>query len=266
MRVSVAGHGVSTIRLLLILVAVTACDRTGAPAGGGGSAGETCNEIEQRSGPPLLAAIDEAAADLSCQTDDDCVLTSNDTDCHLACGILLNRQGAATLAAAITKINADICSAFVSMKCQRIAPPCVPFPSGDGVACVSGLCTGFFPAAWKSLAIERHAASTSPPRCEAGSDCTSWTVSPGGTVARSAAGQKSSLTLSPADLAAVDGILRSMAFREKQLTGFTCSPPVARRITVDIERAGGTTTMDATSCVDGSDPDVSRLYQTVTAY
>jgi hypothetical protein len=121
-------------RLAWLVLALAACGQSSSSA----DHGETCNQIEQRSGPALVAAIDRASADLSCQKDDDCVLASNDTDCHLACGVVLNRKGQASLAAAIVHINADVCAGFVAMKCPRIAPPCVP-PVGE-VACVSGAC------------------------------------------------------------------------------------------------------------------------------
>jgi hypothetical protein len=240
------------------------------PAGPDASAdaGASCNELVRLAGERLAPALRAATADLSCQTDDDCFITPAETNCGGSCGTLVNRQAANAIAAAIGEINTDVCSAFMQQGCFRSIPPCVPRRAG--AACVSGRCAEFPATLWRKLIVDRHAGTSVsiPPSCASGQDCTVWTVSPDRAVVKVDRGQYSTATLSEADFATLDGILRSLAFRGKELMGFQCGPPPATsNVSFAIERDFATTGFDVGACLAAqSDADAVNVYQVVSAY
>jgi hypothetical protein len=76
------------------------------------------------------------AAHLSCTSDADCVIGDNDLECHLACGVIVNRQGADALKQLIEAVTPNTCHGD-GIDCPvNWAPPCVGLVAG----CVSGTC------------------------------------------------------------------------------------------------------------------------------
>jgi hypothetical protein len=73
---------------------------------------------------------------LSCASDDDCVIASNSTPCFGSCGVFVNRKGAEAVADLITSAGAAACSAN-GINCPiNPVPPCAPRRAG----CVSNMC------------------------------------------------------------------------------------------------------------------------------
>jgi hypothetical protein len=143
-------------------------------------------------------------------------------------------------------------------------------PGALWAACLNGACAAFPPARWESFTVDRHSGTglSVPPGCQAGQDCTVWTLTPDGAVAKVSAGQSSSLALSAADLATVNGILGGLSFRQKEQKGFSCGGPGQPIVAFDVQRVGTTVSgYDVSLCVsNGSDPDVVRLFQVVSGY
>src|SRR3954470_8384303 len=105
---------------ILATVVLGACGRNAPipppappPADAAPAATESCQALARRAGESLSPVLDAAGADPSCQTDDDCLMVSSDTACTASCGTLVNRRGAAMIEAGITRINAEVCVAFV---------------------------------------------------------------------------------------------------------------------------------------------------------
>ena len=105
-------------------------------SGGGAGAGSTCRQLEQASSAAIADVVD--GLDLSCESDDDCELASNNTACHVSCGVLVGPAGKLALQAAIAEENEGRCAGFEDMGCVAIIPPCVPF---SGFSCEAGTCT-----------------------------------------------------------------------------------------------------------------------------
>jgi hypothetical protein len=257
---------------LLATVVLAACGRNAEPpppVTGDAVApppAESCQQLTRRAWDRLTPVLKAADADLSCQTDEDCVDTSIDTGCTAACGTLANRRGAAAIAAAIAQIDVEICAAFVQQRCFRDIPPCVP--RIPGVACLAGRCGSYPPAAWRSLSIDRRGAGSVPPSCTAGQDCTVWEVTSGGALTKIDGGKGSAATLAPAELGVVDGILRSEPFRLKESAGFGCAAlPAGESVSLVIQRDRGTFSFDIGGCLAGqSDADLVKLHEVVSAH
>jgi hypothetical protein len=133
----------------------------------------------------------------------------------------------------------------------------------------------FPPADWASFAVDegRGADSTyssTPPRCLAGHDCTVWKLTPDAAVEKTTNGVKTSARLSAADFTTVDGILRSVSFRQF----FAGSPPACDappaniRIAIDLENAFQFTGFNVTGCalVGPAGNDLMKLYDIFKAY
>ncbi len=186
----------------------------------------------------------------SCATDDDCVLFDPSTRCARECGVVIAKTHAADYAAAVATVNGGICA--TASGCPGVSGTCA---TNGAAACYSGACTYGLPAAWQSLAIETDtggAGSTLPASCS-GTSCTLWTVTPdakvtvsdGSTTVRSA-------TLSSADFATLDGILRSAQLRREQTGAINCilsSGPT--HVSASIRRGDLLSGADVSSCVAG---------------
>ncbi|HMJ56728.1 MAG TPA: hypothetical protein VK540_31885 [Polyangiaceae bacterium] len=104
---------------------------------GTGEAEPNCGD-QTRAAVFLVSAGAEAArADLSCQTDEDCVVVWTTTDCSDTCSVLVSRGGAEKVEAAIDAANATVCRGFSEAGCRIVTPPCSPPPRW---ACLSGTC------------------------------------------------------------------------------------------------------------------------------
>jgi hypothetical protein len=142
-----------------------------------------------------------------------------------------------------------------------------------GTACLNGTCADFLPAAWESFSLDQQPGASgfsTPPSCTAGTSCTLWTVTADARVAVTDAQGTHAATLSASDFATVDGILRSVSFRQDLETGFNCDPsPGGQVISFDETRTGGGTEgTEVTGCVltgpSGNGPQA--LYDVVKAY
>lgn len=243
---------------------------SGAPAAemdASSSAGSdaSCQLISQSARDVLTPVILSAEKAPSCTSDDNCSWISDDSDCTASCGALVNLKGAAAIASAVEQVNRDVCPNFTQAGCQLVHPPCIAFPSLS--ACIAGICVNFPPARWKSLVIDRYVGGgvRVPADCSVGSDCTVWTVTPDGAVAKLVAGAPSVATLSPADLAVVDGLLRSEEFRRKEMSGFPC-PEEPQHVSLQTTRDMSTSGQNIEGCLNGRDADLTTLYRIVSGY
>jgi hypothetical protein len=234
----------------------------------------TCDQQTAAASTKIAAALDSAAGNLSCETDDECVIVSGGSVCtHVCRSAVVSTRGAQTVQAAIDDVESGVCAGFDSEGCTILRSPCPSPPSG--AACIDGACTNFPPEAWTSFAMEeRRGAATSssstPPRCVAGEDCTAWKLTPDGMLEKTEGGMESSASLSPADLAAIDGVLRSIAFRRLfDEGGPTCDPaPPGVLVSIQLENEYRMTGMPVTGCAlvgpDGN--DVMGVYELLRSY
>ncbi len=119
-------------------VAVCAAGQCQAIGGTQNPSSLSCAEREQMAGDQIAAAI--AAADNSCTADADCVAAAAQTACHDSCGpVVTSQAGAAAIAAAVDRINNDVCGKFSGDGCIYTVLPCMP-PLAGTPACMSGRC------------------------------------------------------------------------------------------------------------------------------
>jgi hypothetical protein len=237
-------------------------------------AASTCSERTDAATETIAAALAVANADLSCKSDDDCMIVSGSSNCTSLCAQgVVTTQGAQIIEAAVNYVNAGVCAGFVAQNCHLLVTPCPSPPSG--AACTNGTCNAFPPEKWTTFAISEGrgadaAAFSTPPTCTAGHDCTLWRLMPDGTMTKNIAGVTSTVTLSPTDFATVDGILRSVEFRRIFVgVPIACDPaPSGIRISLDLENVYQAMGLDQTGCAVSGPPDndVMRLYDVIRAY
>jgi hypothetical protein len=238
-------------------------------AASGNGAPPSCDDQIHAGQARMSVAQAAAAADLHCQDDSDCTFADNSTVCTPGCGTLLSATGAAALRTAIEEVNTQECGTFAQSGCRVAVPPCTPPMSA---ACVDGTCAYFPPAAWSVFYLDQAPAGwgiSSPPSCSAGLQCTEWKVTPDSQIIVNRSGTRTSATLSAADFATVDGILRSKSFRQNESMGFQCgSGPSGPTIEFSIERQIGMTSLDASGCVNGGPEgnDAKRLFEVLNQY
>jgi hypothetical protein len=241
-------------------------------SGAVGDAG-SCTERTTKAWALVQPAESQGSSDLSCQADSECAFVSNSTKCSFGCGVLLSQAGAAKLACAIDQANATVCANFIQDGCRPLVPPCPP-PAACGLgACVAGQCQSFPPAAWDSLTVDEHSGNgiSLPPRCSPGGSCSLWTVTPDARVVVVNAAGTHTATISPADFATADSILRSEPFRRRVVSASTCDPPSGGpTIVFEVTRGGSTCLigLDVSGCVlvGPTGNDAQRLFNTVTPY
>ncbi len=277
--------------LLLLLTAFGACSegQTGAvpdsgstvvtptsgDAGGGLDAapeGPDCSGLQNAAARAVAVAITSASDNLACANDSDCAVGPAGSDCSAACnGPITTQVGAAAVQSTIDHVNATTCAASKKEGCPPpIEPPCAPGPLG--IACVQGACANFPPAAWASFAFDQQPGGvgfSTPPTCAAGTTCSLWTVTPDAHVAVIDPQGTHAAMLSATDFATVDGIMRSMAFRQSEMTGVVCDPsPGGQVISFDESRSGAEQGQDVTGCVlaGPSGNGLQGLYDVVKAY
>jgi hypothetical protein len=241
-------------------------------ARGDPDAASACAEFSDEARSAIATAIAAATADLHCESDSDCTVGPASSDCTFGCsGPVTTATGASAIQAAIDHANSTACSDFKRDGCPPPLPP--PCPSGPmGAACLNGTCADFPPAAWESFSLDQQPGAsgfTTPPSCTAKTSCTLWTVTADARVAVTDAQGTHQATLSASDFATVDGILRSVSFRQDLESGFSCDPsPGGQVISFDVTRNGGSEGMDVSGCVltgpSGNDPQA--LYDVVKAY
>jgi hypothetical protein len=96
---------------------------------------DTCDDRSTRASVLLSSAAE--AADITCETVDDCTTVFLGTNCEQRCGWTVSQTGQQQLAAATEIINATYCADFETACGPVIVPPCVaPAP----VACVDNQC------------------------------------------------------------------------------------------------------------------------------
>ncbi len=234
--------------------------------------GADCSDLQNAAASAVAAAITSASANLACASDSDCTVGPAGSDCSAACsGPITTQAGAAAIQSTIDQVNATTCAASKKEGCPPpIEPPCVSGPLG--VACVQGACANFPPTTWASFAFDQQPGAvgfSTPPSCAAGSTCSLWTVTPDARVAVIDPQGTHTATLSATDFATVDGIMRSMAFRQSEMTGFMCDPsPGGQVISFDESRSGAEEGQDVTGCVlaGPSGNGLQGLYDVVKAY
>ncbi len=131
----------------------------GATTGGRGGTGKTCEEQSQEASVEVAAFI--AASEQSCETDSDCVVASNSSECHDSCGVILSVEGQSLLETEVERVNAEICAGFLEDGCVKIITPC---PAPGSPACILGECGETFGECGESCG-------------ELGSQCTECNIS-----------------------------------------------------------------------------------------
>jgi len=204
------------------------------------------------------ALVQEALleAGLSCVNDESCQVVGITTNCSGGCTVLTNSNGEVAVTAAISRANATVCNDFGPLDC--IVPTPCPVGYLYGESCVDGGCVGIPPAAWQALVICEGVSSngvpvdelnpSSPPSCS-GSDASTWTVSPNGTIIAMTPIETRTTDLSPADFATIDGILRNVSFREDVL-GYMCGlSPNSAQVLFYVRRSGTSVAFNGTGCL-----------------
>jgi hypothetical protein len=254
-------------------------DSTGGDTGSsdGSDAGDagSCADLADAAQSVYSAAVTAASADLGCASDSDCTPGGGFVSCLSGCGSpLTTTAGEAVIQKAVDLDNTTTCARYAAMGCPPPEPlPCV-YSSFLGVACVEGKCAEFPPAAWTSFAFDEQPATSGysiPPMCAAGTTCSLWTVTPDAKVAVVDPQGTHDATLSTADFATVDGILRSMAFRQNSNSnsGFMCGvhPSGTQGVAFDQSRGGRIQGVDVTGCVFAtSGNDLQTLFDIVKTY
>jgi hypothetical protein len=255
-------------------VAAAGCSTSADGGAPDGSSPVSCDTLSSQAENALATASASAETDRSCSTDDDCLLLQGDpASCVPGCGQIVNTAGAALVQSAASSASVmTLCAQFSAQGCQVAQPPCAF--AGPAAQCVAGACTAGYPAAWSTLAVESDTSGASlgfPLQCE-GTSCTLWTVTPDATVTtQEPSGATKTATLTSADFATLDGILRDTTFRQAQLTQqLGCDAAVgSQHVTVEIDRpdAGGSTE-DVSGCITGgpSGNDWDQIYDVLQNY
>jgi hypothetical protein len=98
----------------------------------------SCAERTGAASALVKAAARAAEEDLSCQTDEDCLVVWATTECSDTCSELVSRSGAEKIRAAIEEANRTACRGFDEAGCMIVHPPCVAPP--QRWICVSAMC------------------------------------------------------------------------------------------------------------------------------
>ncbi|HEY0709814.1 MAG TPA: hypothetical protein VGG33_23575 [Polyangia bacterium] len=267
------------LRWLLLVTVTVACNGNGrstadgdardASPPSGDDAAETlpptlmeCAETAAKASALVRPALDRALADAACIVDEDCLVAAVVTQCTATCGIVFSRSGLASMEATLAQVNADVCTGFLSSGCVLTRPPCGGTATRQA-ACVQGQCADFPPARWRSITITKPAGRI----CE-GTGCSAWQLNADGTLLRTAEGRTTELPVAPSDFAIVDELVRSVAFREGQRSGFGCDPrPMSGVVDLSVQRDSLTTGYDVSSCVvEGATNAPARLHTILTKH
>lgn len=221
------------------------------------------------------AAVTEASKaveDARKRTNTDCTKDEECTRAYQTCsccfppcgGFAISTASAADFDAARKAIEAKSCAPF-----QQAA--CLPGPQGEGRCdntgavpiCANGGCTLGPPATWTSFSFVALAAEA-----EAGAGEERKVTPDGHLVVSDPTGESRAATLSAADLAQADAILRSVSFRlcEEQRS-CSCGPMVVKRTAeLSVMRGFDEYDSDASACADTPNGDLGTLYTIVHKY
>lgn len=240
--------------------------------------GSTCNDLSSAAEKAIddAFAVATEPAELSCSSDDDCVIQFSAANCTSGCRTaILSTRGMGAVWTAIDFVNLGVCAQFDSKGCAPPRPPCPLAPTNG--ACMNGTCVDFPPATWLSFSLYEGKGADStftqgPANCSTGHDCTLWRIFPDGSMQKWIANVPSPTTrLSAADLGTIDSILRSQSFRQMFATGSSpaCPPPPAGiLVSFDLQNRFWEYNLDFTGCAlagpSGSDP--VTLYDVVRKY
>jgi len=184
----------------------------------------TCADLSATASALWDAAFAQALANTDCDADTQCELLMQSANCGDLCGgtVRTNLTGVGDFDASMSQ-ELQVCDVFVADHCPTSTPVCPPGGSGlDYVSCLAGTCIYFPPAAWVELEVFAPSQE--------------WTLTPDGKVVPHGfdAGLDAAATMASADLATVDGILRSATFRAQMMAPDaspvappTCAPPAA---------------------------------------
>jgi hypothetical protein len=207
------------------------------------------------------AATALTSKDLSCTTDDDCAFASTSCSCCGGCGgggyPIAAKDGPA-YRAVVDDVEAKDCAPFRENNCPNVIPPCPPPAEAVVPACVGGACAFAPPPDWTSFSFEEIS-----PDGGAGEE---RTVTPGGQL--TITNPSRNATLSPADAADVDRILRSSSFRVCVWKG-SClcgSKWLSPNVMLSVLRGADRYTIDASACADTPNGDLGTLYTIVHEY
>ncbi len=187
--------------------------------------------------------------------------------CISTCGApLVSKADAAQFASALGPAQL-LCARFAGQGCQPDPPPpCAPLEAAP--ACVNGQCKLFVPRAWASVTFLETSSTTIPWECSGWGDCTSWSLTPDGTI-RSSGGANA--TLDAAELKQVTGIIESVPFRQDFYDRqFPCAPSDSTRSLMLIRQTTDTLKFmdNVTGCIfvgpPGNDPQ--NLWEIVRAH
>jgi hypothetical protein len=229
-----------------------------------------CATLTNDAESAIAEATAAATSHLACSTDADCAVGAFSSSCSFGCSPpITTRAGATALQETIERLNATTCATFAEKVCPPPAQPaCDSFV--PTAACVEGTCTSFPPAAWESFSIEEgNDPESLPLTCAPGGSCTLWTLTPYAQLTVTDPQGMHQATMSAADFATVDGILRGEKFRQDAVTGFTCPVSSATVIVMFATTRGGAGNGgDVTGCVLGGPAGTGAvtLYDVMTAY
>ena len=186
----------------------------------------------------------------TCTTDDDCVVVDDSTRCGKSCGVVIAKSHAASYARAVASADAALCGDVSD--CPGATGACSAI---GAAACYGGTCTFGLPAAWQSFVLETDTGGSGaalPAACS-GTSCTLWTVTPDAKVSvTDGASTLRSATLSSADFATLDGVLRSAELRQQATSGTTCPRyEGTEHASESVVRSGIAVGGDVSSCVAG---------------
>lgn len=244
--------------VLLALATVSAC-----------SSGRSSCDERHAEGASLIQAALSSPSSTQCATDTDCVLASAATPCVASCGsVPISKAGATALGAAVAQA-----AALCDTGCAEPLPPCPDIT--EFAICANEACIGSSvpPTGWVSLSVE-HASGAGvevPATCAAGASCTLWTLTPDAALVVNASGVTHHATLSAADFQTVDGIVRTLAFRQNVAgnPAWSCdAAPPGPTVSLDLTYTTATLGSDVTGCVEagpaGNGPQT--IFQVLSAY
>lgn len=209
------------------------------------------------------AATALTSKDLSCTTDEQCAFASTDCSCcNNFCGgggYVIAAKDAPAYAALHDDVEAKDCVPWRDHGCPVDPPPPCPPPAEAVVpACFDGGCTFAPPAEWTSFSFDEITPDGGPGEQR--------TVTPGGQL--TITNPSRNATLSAADVADVDRILRSASFRVCVEKG-SClcgSKWLGPNLVLSVLRGADRYTIDASACATTPNGDLGALYTIVHKY
>jgi hypothetical protein len=235
--------------------------------------GASCSSRASTASAAVSAAVQAASS--ACVTDDDCTQTVASTECATLCPTVTSLAGAMSIAAAVATANAGSCSNFTADGCTATEP--MTCPTLAGAACITGKCQASSPMTWQSITLfdripSAQMVSNPDAPCQANETCTSWTVTPDGTVVQDVSTADSvdatTTALSAADLMTVDTLFTVSPAPESSLACGSVPAGTTFAYQLEVTRGASTSYTDVTGCVlTGPELNVAaQLYTLIKAY